>query len=101
MIRILHVGLSSNPGGVENMVMNYYRHINCGEYAFDFLDPYGDGLAYADENESLCGYINSLSNNKRRPMTASRKLSLMKPGGPRKTVLEHTMIIIFPKWLVN
>ena len=49
MIRVLQVGCSANPGGVENMVIRYFRHINREAIQFDFLDMYGQGLAFSIE----------------------------------------------------
>ena len=49
MIKILHIGLSKNPGGVENQVVNYFYNINKKEFIFDFFDLYGDGIAYQDK----------------------------------------------------
>lgn len=74
MIRILHVGFSANFGGVENLVMNYYRHIDKNEYQFDFLDIYGSGIAYEDEINALGGKIYRLPNYKRHPMNAAKKM---------------------------
>lgn len=37
MKRILVFGITDNPGGVESVIMSYYRHINRDKYQFDFL----------------------------------------------------------------
>ena len=37
MIRVLHVVTYMGRGGLETMLMNYYRHINHDEVQFDFL----------------------------------------------------------------
>lgn len=75
MIKILHVGFSENPGGVENIVMNYYREIDKTQFQFDFLDLYGSGIAFQEEITALGGKILPLPNYKRHPVTAARKLS--------------------------
>ena len=72
MIRVLHVGLSSNPGGVENFVINYHKHIHLDEFTFDYLDMYGDGLAFSDTIKSLGGKVISIANYKRHPLAAMR-----------------------------
>lgn len=57
MIRILHVVTHMNRGGLESMIMNYYRNINRELIQFDFLthrDYKGD---YGNEIESLGGNI--------------------------------------------
>ena len=58
MIRILHIGMSSNPGGVENFVMNVYRNIDRSKIQFDFLvDHNVKKIAYEDEIISLGGNV--------------------------------------------
>lgn len=56
-IRILHVVTYMGRGGLETMIMNYYRHLDRSKVQFDFLvhrDFRGD---YDDEIESLGGRI--------------------------------------------
>lgn len=58
MLRILHIGMSPNPGGVENFVMNIYRNIDRSKIQFDFLlDHNASKIAYEDEIISLGGKI--------------------------------------------
>ena len=37
MKKVLIFGMTFNPGGVENVIMNYYRNINRKNIQFDFL----------------------------------------------------------------
>ena len=64
MIRILQVGLKSNPGGMENCIMNYYRNINKDKYSFYFVDNYDEGLAYESEIIESGGVVYRLPNIK-------------------------------------
>ncbi len=57
MIRVLHVVTDMNRGGLETLLMNYYRHINRAEIQFDFLVHRYNRTAYDDEIESLGGKI--------------------------------------------
>lgn len=75
VIRVLQVGCSANPGGVENLVIRYFRHINREMIQFDFLDIYGQGLAFSDEIKALGGRIYSIPNYKRHPINAGKKIS--------------------------
>lgn len=75
MIRVLQVGCSANPGGVENLVIRYFRHINQEMIQFDFLDIYGQGLAFSDEIKALGGKIYSIPNYKRHPINAGKEIS--------------------------
>jgi len=59
MTRVLVVGMTDNPGGMESVVINYYRHIDKSLVRFDFLS-YFDKIAYQDEllkNGSRCFVI--------------------------------------------
>ena len=57
MIRILHVVTHMNRGGLETMIMNYYRNIDRNQVQFDFLThrPY-EGV-YGEEIKQLGGCI--------------------------------------------
>lgn len=57
MIRVLHVVTDMNRGGLETLLVNYYRHINRAEIQFDFLVHRYNRAAYDDEIESLGGKI--------------------------------------------
>ena len=57
MIRILQVVTHMNRGGLETMLMNYYRHIDREKIQFDFLVHRQERAAYDDEIESLGGII--------------------------------------------
>lgn len=57
MIRILHSVSYLTRGGIETMLMNYYRHIDRSKVQFDFLcNSYRKG-AYDDEVLALGGKI--------------------------------------------
>ena len=54
MKKILVVGFTENPGGIENVVMNYYRNFDRSEVELEFLYS-TDSIAFKDEIESLGG----------------------------------------------
>ena len=56
-IRILQVVTHMNRGGLETMLMNFYRHIDREKLQFDFLVHRSERAAYDDEIESLGGRI--------------------------------------------
>lgn len=60
MIRILQVVTHMNRGGLETMIMNYYRHMERSKVQFDFLVHRDAQAAYDDEIESLGGIIHRL-----------------------------------------
>lgn len=56
-IRILHVVTHMDRGGLETMLMNYYRKIDRTKIQFDFLVHRQERADYDDEIESLGGRI--------------------------------------------
>ncbi len=61
MLRILHIVTNMDRGGLETMLMNYYRHIDRDKIQFDFLVHREARAAYDDEIESLGGKIYRIS----------------------------------------
>lgn len=57
MIRVLHIVTYMGRGGLETMLMNYYRHIDRSKIQFDFLVHRDFRADYDDEIESLGGRI--------------------------------------------
>lgn len=60
-IRILHVVTYMGRGGLETMIMNYYRHIDREKIQFDFLVHRDFKADYDDEIEQLGGKIYRVS----------------------------------------
>ncbi len=56
-MRVLQVVTHMNRGGLETMLMNYYRHIDRSNVQFDFLVHRYERAAYDDEIEELGGMI--------------------------------------------
>lgn len=57
MIKIAHIGLSHNRGGIESFVMNIYRNIDRSEFQFDFLVNHDFPLPYEEEIKKLGGRV--------------------------------------------
>ena len=47
--KILVFGMTPNPGGVESVLINYYRNIDKNKVQFDFLCNSLEKIAYEDE----------------------------------------------------
>lgn len=60
-IRVLQVVTIMNRGGLETMLMNYYRKIDRSQIQFDFLTHRQERGDYDDEIEALGGKIYRLS----------------------------------------
>lgn len=56
-IRILHIVTYMGRGGLETMIMNYYRNIDRSKVQFDFLIHRDEKADYDDEIERLGGKI--------------------------------------------
>lgn len=56
-IRIAQMMTEMNYGGVEMVVMNYYRHIDKSKYQFDFFVLEGSQIPQKEEIESMGGRI--------------------------------------------
>lgn len=56
-IRILHIVTYMGRGGLETMIMNYYRNIDRSKVQFDFLTHRQERWDYDDEIEKLGGKI--------------------------------------------
>ena len=54
MKKVLVVGFTENPGGIENVVMNYYRNFDRKEINLDFLYS-TDSIAFEKEIKSMGG----------------------------------------------
>ena len=51
-VRVLTVGMTATPGGVENFLMAYCGRIDPSRVQFDFLTRYEDA-AYAERRKAL------------------------------------------------
>ena len=89
-VRILHIGLSGYPGGVENAVMNYYRCIDREQVQFDFVCT-EDSLAYSEQIDALGGRILYLPSPKRHMLRYRKALRRLINGGGYDAVHIHML----------
>lgn len=75
MIRILHVVTYMGRGGLETMLMNYYRALDRSRFQFDFLTHRIEKHEYDDEILSLGGKIYHIS--RLNPFSVSYKKELL------------------------
>lgn len=57
MVRILQSVNIMDRAGLETMLMNYYRNMDCSKIQFDFLTHRGDIGAYEEEIKSMGGNV--------------------------------------------
>lgn len=60
-VRVLHIVTYMGLGGLETMIMNYYRHIDRSKIQFDFLVHRNFQAEYDNEIEALGGHIYRVS----------------------------------------
>lgn len=76
MKRVLVYGMTSNNGGMEAYVMNYFSHFNTDKLVFDFVTDY-ETIAWKEEIEKLGGkvfYIPSRRKSLKSHMSSLRKI---------------------------
>lgn len=61
MIRVLHIVMGMDRGGIETLIMNIYRKVDRSKIQFDFLVHTKDRKSYDEEIEALGGRIYSVS----------------------------------------
>ena len=69
MYRVLVFGMTENPGGVESVIINYYRCIDKTKIQMDFLCNFHEPAAYENELRALGGevyHITARSDNYRK-----------------------------------
>ncbi len=74
MKRILHVVSSMNAGGMETMIMNYYRHLDRTKYQFDFMIHDPKPVFFEDEIASLGGKIYRVAPQRPNPFKNHREV---------------------------
>lgn len=89
-IRVLHVVTTMNRGGLETMLMNYYRNINRHNVQFDFLIHRQEESDYEQEILKLGGKTYHISNLNPFSISYRRELSdFFKEHGEYKIVHCH------------
>lgn len=68
MKRILVFGMTENPGGVESVIMNYYRNIDKSNIQFDFLCNSYEKIAYEDEILNMGGKTYHFTARSKNPL---------------------------------
>ena len=72
--KVLVFGMTENPGGIESVIMNYYRNISRDLVQFDFLCNCKK-IAYEEEIRSLGGEIFNVTARKENPLKFHRQVN--------------------------
>ena len=73
MVKVLVFGMTENPGGVESVIMNYYRAIDKTKVQFEFLCN-TDEVAYEEEIKKLGGNIFKIPSRSEKPILYHRNI---------------------------
>lgn len=73
VVRVLHVVGKMDTGGLETLIMNWYRNLDKSKIQFDFLTHHAERGFYDDEIEALGGHIYRLSFSNDRNFRKYRK----------------------------
>ena len=57
VLRVLQLGMTSNLGGIETYLMNYYRTVDKSKIQFDFLNIYNNPLCFSNDILGMGGKI--------------------------------------------
>lgn len=68
MIKVLQIGMTTNLGGIEKFLINYYENIDREKIQFDFVNMYNQDLALKENIENLKGTIYKVSDYRKRPI---------------------------------
>ena len=83
-IRVLHENVIMDPGGIEALLMNVYRHIDREKVQFDFMVHRSQRAFYEDEIEKMGGKIYRTSRFSPFPGQYQKYMSEME-----KVLVEH------------
>lgn len=67
-IKVLHIGIGPNKGGLESFTYNIQNHINLSEFQFDYTNTFDKPVAYENEKLEQGSKIFNLCPRKRNPI---------------------------------
>ena len=89
-IRVLHIVGAMYPGGMENFIMNLYRHIDRERFQFDFIVHEKGENDLCGEIEALGGRVYLLPRLTRRPLANLRMIREIVRENHYPVVIRHT-----------
>ena len=80
MNRVLVFGMTENPGGVENFLMNYCRHFDRKRIRMDFLCNFLEKAACEDELVSMGSRVFHIVSRRKNPLRYRKELAAFFAG---------------------
>lgn len=96
-IRILHLGLSPNRGGIESVVYSWWKHIDKEKVHFDFVNVYHEPIAFEEEFKNAESQIYYIPARKENPGKHSEELKKIIEKGNYDFVHCHVMSLSEPE----
>ena len=83
MYKVLTFGMTDNYGGVESVIMNYYRRFDHKKIKMDFLVTSSSEIAYSSEIKKYEGKIFSIPSRHDAPIAYHKSINkFFKNHGP-------------------
>lgn len=74
--RVLIFGMTENPGGVETVLINYFRNVSQKKIHFDFLSNTTKEIAYENEIKKTGSHVYHICSRKKNPLKYWFQLSI-------------------------
>lgn len=97
VVKVLQVGLSSNIGGIETIVYNWFQNIDKEEIQFDFINVEDKPLAFEVEFKKAGCNIFKISSRKSNPAKSKKQLREIMTSNHYDFVHHHVMGITWPE----
>lgn len=95
-IRVLQIIGDVVGGGVEQVILNYYRHIDRNEVQFDFILHNGALKSYVDNIESLGGKVYKITPYKSNPVKTVLEMYKIMKGNYQIVHSNMNALSVFP-----
>lgn len=95
-IRVLQIIGDVVGGGVEQVILNYYRHIDRNEVQFDFILHNGALKSYVDNIESLGGKVYKITPYKSNPIKTVLEMYKIMKGNYQIVHSNMNALSVFP-----
>lgn len=99
IIRVLHVGLSSNMGGIENVVRSWNSKLP-SNISFDFINNGKEQIAFEDEFQSNGAQVYNIPSRMDNPFVSASKLKKIICENEYDYVHHHMMSFSWPQPLL-
>lgn len=95
-IRVLHIGVGDNPGGIENVAISWTRQLP-ENFEFDFTNNTNTRLAYEDEMIKKGCHVYKIADRYKDPIKHLNDLKQIIKNGNYDYIHHHVMTLIEPE----